>query len=508
MGTDPATPSQLPAANPAPGHSRRNYVLGTLNGIVGAVSMDFIHPELILAGLVMALTGSYWLVALVTIINKAGSLVPQLQVGAYVEHKPRKRPFYVALTLVRLAAAAVLLVAIHSMPAGAAWTLAAFFAAYLVWCVCGGAGHVIFLDMVGRLIPLRRVGTFFGTREFWGGILSLVAGWLIIQPILDSNRGLVAREAAPRPTAPSPPDAYDPHAGAPAPSAASSVAARRVADPLVRTRVADNYLLLAAVGGALSVLAMTLLAASREEPGPRARRPTTLRESLRRGFRWLREDPDYRAYFWLRISFRITYLALAFFIPFGVARLRYTAHPLGVVALGGIMLATIKGSRVLASALWGRVVDRLGDRACLVAAGSLFSLGPALMLLAPVLPHAFSLRVPFTDAVLDLPLAAYLVALAVVGAAFQASIIGGNRFLIGHAPPHRRISYVGFLNTVTSPLTLLPALGALVAQTLGVTALYVGIAGGGILFLVWALRLSPDRPDTETPDTETPEPGA
>jgi hypothetical protein len=490
-----------PAAHPDPaeqaplhktsGAAGRNYALGTLNGVIGAVSMDFLHPELILAGLVMALTGSYQLVALVSIINKAGALVPQLYVGSVLEHRERKRPFFVGLIFIRLASVVALLGAIRLMAGGAAGPLAAFYAAYLVWCLGGGAGHVIFLDMVGRLIPMGRVGSFFGIREFWGGILALVAGWLVIQPILDSNRAIVAQDRAAevRPAGPAP---AAPAAAAPA--ARVGRPAARVAAPLARRAVADNYFLLAAAGGALSVLAMALLALCREQPGPHARRAATLLESLRRGVGWLRQDPDYRAYLWLRIAFRITYLALAFFIPYGVARLTYTAHPLGVVALGGIMLAAIKASRVVSSVLWGRVVDRAGDRTCLVWTGVCFALGPVLMLGAPHLPAAFAVRLPLTRVVLDLPLCVYLSALMALGAAIQGSIIGGNRFLIASAPPHRRITYVGFLNTVTSPLTLLPALAAVVAETFGVTVLFAAIAGGGVLHLFWALRLSPDRP--------------
>ncbi len=476
-------------AEPPQPASTRNYAFGTLNGVVGAVSMDFMHPELILAGLVMALTGSYWLVAFVSIINKAGALLPQLQVSSYLEHRPRKKPFYAGIILVRTAAVAVLLVSIRHMVGGSTGAFAAFYAAYLVWCVGWGSAHVIFMDMVGRLIPFKRVGAFLGGREFLGGILSLAAGWLIIQPILDSNRDVLSEAAEARAVAEAP-------AEAPAPPAARGVPRTRVTAPEARREVTENYFALAVVGGTLGVLAMGFLALCREEPGSRARHPTTLAESLRRGYRWLREDRDYRTYLWLRISFRITFLALVFFVPFGVERIEYTAHPLGTVALGGVMIAVIKLARVLSSAVWSRVADTLGDRRCLVGAGACFAVGPTLMLLAPHVPQVGAVPIPLTKVVLDLPLIVYLVALVAVGTAFQGSIIGGNRFLIGHAPPHRRISYVGFLNTVTSPLTLLPAVGAWVAgsPSLGLTPLFVGIAGGGVMFLVWALRLSPDSP--------------
>ena len=45
---------------------------------------------------------------------------------------------------------------------------------------------------------------------------------------------------------------------------------------------------------------------------------------------------------------------------------------------------------------------------------------------------------------------------------------------------------------MTSPLTLLPMLAAVVAGHFGVTALFAGIVGGGVLYLVWALRVRPE----------------
>ncbi|MBM4019012.1 MAG: MFS transporter [Planctomycetes bacterium] len=438
--------------------SRRNYVLGILNGALGTVAYDFIHPDLILAGLVFTLSRTaygegvaFFLVAVLSIINKGGSLLPQLYVSSLLEHRPRKRPFYVLLTFIRGGGAAALVLSIWLLASRVdALALAMFFISFLVIASCMGAGHVITLDMFGRMIKMDRIGSFLGTREFLGGALSLVAGLVIVQPIL--ARGQAAADNA---------------------------------------VLAFNYFLLGIVGSTLTVVSMTALILCREEEGPRARRRTTFLESLIRGWRWLKRNRDYRAYFWLRVAFRVNDLGLAFFIPYGEQRLR-PGDPGAVVVLGGLFVATFKLSRVLSSLLWGWTVDRYGDRACLVWTGMCFVLAPILALAAPLAPGAFAVPIPMTETVLDLPLVVYLLALAGIGTAYQGSIIGGNRFLIGRAPPRRRLSYIGFLNTVTSPLTLLPVLGAVVAAHLGVTALFVAIVGGGLLYLVWSIRMRPE----------------
>jgi MFS family permease len=215
-------------------------------------------------------------------------------------------------------------------------------------------------------------------------------------------------------------------------------------------------------------------------------------ESLIRGWRWVKRNPDYRAYLWLRISFRFTDLGMTFFIPYGAQKLATAGSAAEMALLGGVMVATFKFSRVLSSALWGWMVDHRGDRSCLIGTGLSFTLAPLLALAAPLLPPVFGVPIPLTSATLDLPLATYLMALVVMGTAYQGSIIGGNRFLIGRAPPRRRLSYIGFLNTVTSPLTLMPLVAATVAAWFGVTVLFIGIVGGGLLYLYWALRVRPE----------------
>lgn len=447
--------------------SRRNYILGLLNGTIGAAAYDFIHPELILTGLVYALTGSKMLVALLSVINKGASLLPQLFVSSRLEHHAQKRRYYIGVMGLRAVAATLLVLALWRMTQAPDVTaLVIFFAAWLLTSVSFGTGYVIMLDMVGRLIPMNRVGRFFGAREFAGGLLSLVVGYLVVQPILD----------------------------------------------LKSVAFADKYLILGIVGGVLGLVGMSFLAMCREEPGPRARDKTNVMESLRRGYRWLQTDANYRAYLWLRIAFRINDLSFAFFIPFGVDRLRYSHDPVGVVALGGLLMATFKLSRVVSSIYWGRVVDHQGDRACLIGTGICFSLSPLLALVAPLLPSAFEVPLPLTTAVLDLPLCVYFLALMAVGAGVQGSIIGGNRFLISNAPPHRRLSYIGFLNTVTSPLTLLPLAAAWFAEWAGISALFFILVFGGLLWVYWAWRMRPDRCDISGDDVPvqdgTPESGA
>ncbi|MFW6132645.1 MAG: hypothetical protein ACOC8F_02020 [Planctomycetota bacterium] len=428
--------------------ARRNHVLGVAAGTVGNIARDFVHPEMILVGLIYAVTGSAVYAALIPVINKAGMLTPQLLAGSLVEHVPRRRPYFVAATVSRAAAFAGLAVTVWLLTLEVTGLyLFLFYAAYLAVLMCTSLAHVVFMDMIGRLIPAHRVGAFIGMRGFLGGALSLVTGVFIIQPILQG-----------------------------------------MATPV-------SYLVLVVIGGVLATADMSIWCQARERPGARAERRTRLRDAIRRGFGWLRTNRNYRCYAWARVAFRVNYLGVAFFIPYGTERLGYEKTGGGLAILGGVLVAVFKFSGVLGSAIWGRVADGHGSRTTLVRSAELLLAGVALALAAPLLPEAFALRVPGLPLAFTLPLTAYLAALGLFGVALRGAMIGGQRFLITSAPPEHRPSYLAFLNTLTSPLTLLPLLAALVAEVGGMIWVFAFVGVGSVLGIVAALRMDPDTPE-------------
>jgi len=426
-------------------HVRRNYTLGVVAGLFASVSRDFIHPELILVGLVYALTKSPLLAGLIPVINKGGVLAPQLIVGTLTEHAPRRRPYFIMAAIVRSVALGGVVVGMWLLTQGVtSATLAVFFGAYLVFCASSGACGVVFADMVGRLIPSDRVGGFLGARGLLGGGVSVLTGMLIIQPVL---------------------------AG---------------------VKLPTNYLVLAVIGMVLAVTDMTIWCNCKEEPGPRAERQGQLMESLRRGAQWLRSDHNYRCYLGSRVAFRLNYLGLAFFIPYGTEELG-SGSDAGVAVLGGLMVATLRVSGVLGAAVLPKVGDLWGSRTALIGSALLLLVAPALALLAPALPGLYQLGLPGMERPIDLPMTVYLLALAAMGAGMSGTVLAGQRFLITNAPPDRRPSYVAFLGTITSPLTLLPLAGAWLAGVAGMKAVFVVVLCGGLLSLASAGLMQADR---------------
>ena len=427
----------------APQHTRRNHALGVAAGAMGCTGTSFLHPELIVAGLVYALTKSIMLVAVLAIITKASVLAPQLLASGFFEHRARKMPYFAVMAVLRALTLLGLVAAMWGLTQAVnALTLTCLFVAFgLVW-IWTGVGHVLFMDMVGRMIRQDRLGSFFGSRHLLGNLLAILAGLLVIQPVLHE------------------------------------------------VMLPWNYLVLAIVGGLMMSADMFLWTRATEADGSHSARRTGFRESLRRGWRWLQEDDNYRNYLIVRIAFRLNYLGLAFFIPYGVEELPY--HGPGELAmLGGMMIATIQLAHVLGSFGWGRLADRFGSRICLAGGSVCFGLAALGALASPMLPEAFALPMPFTKLAMNLPLAVYFLSLMTLGLASQGLIIGQMCFVVSHAPRHRRPSYVGFMNTITCPLTLLPLAGAWLAESVGMRAVFWIVVLGGLVSAVFSLRMRP-----------------
>ncbi len=437
------TPRQAPPTDMSIPHARRNHWTGVAAGGLGGIAKAFLHPDLIVAGFIYAMTGKAMLVAMVTITSKAGILAFQLIVSSYFEHHARKMPLFAMAAAVRAVCYAGLAMAMWLLwPDYSFATLTLFFSVMLMAQICGGTGHVLFMDMIGRMIPRSRLGSFFGARHVLANVLAIATGLLAVQPILR---------------------------GVPMPW---------------------NYIILIAIGGTMATLDMALFTRCRETDGPSARRRTTLPESIRRGFGWLRTDHNYRMFLWWRVAFRFNVLAIAFFIPYGAEKLS-TADGVGFAMLGGVLVATLQVSRVLFSIIWGRLLDRHGFRPCLIGGGLCFILAPSLALLAPTLPDVELLSDWLLGMPVNVPLLVYLAALLVVGGAMQSTMMGGTHFIVSCAPPHRRPSYAGFAATITSPLTLLPLAAAWLADSteIGLAAVFLLALVGGVGSLFAALSM-------------------
>jgi len=417
---------------------KKDFLLGIASGAFCGAGMSFLHPQLVMAAFIYELTGSKLLVGIASSLTSAGMLWPQLFVSSRIEHQPRKKPFYIINSICRIVMLASLagtmwLVGIHRN----AWLISLFFLIYFMFRTSQGCGQPLFFDIVGQAILSNRLGSFFAYRALFGSLLALFCGFFAVQPIL-----------------------------------------RYVAFP-------GNYALLVAGTLILTGTGWTVFMFTHEDANNSPPAPRNLRQTFTGSAQMLLRDKNYRLLLFMRFCVRINMLALVFYVPYGVDRL-------GVIGLSGIFVGMIQASRLASSLFWGKLSNRAGNCMCLKVAAFFFTAAPVMALVAPHIPAMFQWPIPGTAVSLDAPLLVYLGALCLFGVATQGYRVSANAFLIESAPPERRPSYIAFLNTVSLPLTFLPAIAGLVIDHLqqGLDYLFLFVALSGVLTIFTASQLT------------------
>jgi hypothetical protein len=158
---------------------RRNFFGGLWHGAFLALGMALTQPTTVIASFVADMTGStVWVGGLSTVLTGAAAL-PQLFVARWVEPRSTKMPFLLLAIYLRVASWAMLAWLIlalgDSHPELLAWVLVGLLA---VFYAGGGLGNIPYTDIIGKVIPASRRGTFFGGKEALAGPLAVGAALL------------------------------------------------------------------------------------------------------------------------------------------------------------------------------------------------------------------------------------------------------------------------------------------------------------------------------------------
>jgi MFS family permease len=430
------TDESAPAADPAPQAPavvRRNYWLGVANGVLYGVGESLSSPGLVLALLVRQLGGSLALVGLLPALQSGGYLLPQLIVSGRIQAMPYKLWLYRRAAFVRVALFIGMLAVIFSsasLPAPV--SLGLIVLTYSLFNLGGGTSTLAFQDVVAKVIPPRRRGSFFGVRQLVGGLLSFA----LVGPLV----GWLLGDASP--------------VGFPA-----------------------QFGLLCLLG--LVFMAFGLLAFSLVDEPPQARPGPRMRviDGLRRAPAILRGNSNYRWFIIARMLTRSGQIAEPFYII-------YASEALGLPAsAAGIYLAVRAIAGALSNLVWGRLSDRRGNR-ILVLVSAIGALLPPLLALAG----------PAAAIALGLGSGGLLWAMGLVflagGAANDGSMLAGNTYLLEVVPEGERPSYMGLANTTLGLVTFLPVLGGLLVAWLGYQGTFVIALAFALLGVLASLRLT------------------
>lgn len=422
-----------PLWGPREPEARRNFWLCVSNGGVTGMGQAFFAWETVMAGFVYSLTGSPFLTGLWATIATIGWQWPQLFVGSIIEHRPRKMPTYNLTVAIRLAGMSGMLVALlllHESPGALYWVM---LACLLLFSSGGGICVVPFFDIVSKTIPHQHRSMLFAWRRCLTGGLGFATG-AIVYLVLSDRWGLV---------------------------------------------FPYNYALLFVFALCFNSIGYLSFMLMREPVEAERPSPVPFRHFLRRGPALFRDDKDFRLFYLLKLCLALGSMCQVLYVPFVMTQFNAPLNQTGIFAA---VVALIGG---LATILWGRIATQHSEV-------HLLRIASGLMIVAPLTALAMSLATGVLAQVLALiylPMAFFLFGCTTV--ALAGTEVGGTVYMLSLPPPDRRATYIAFLNTLSAPFTLFPALAGWLATYAGY-GLVFGISmcsGIAATFLALQLRL-------------------
>ena len=413
-----------------PAQTRRAYRFGIANGVLFGIGMAFVDPVTVLPALVSRLTDSEVLIGCISTIGMSGWFLPQLLAANYLQARPHKRPLYIfAATIRTIGLFSAIPLLYFLAPARPTAALVAFFMAYSCFSLAGGLSGPAFLDIVAKTVPARKLGAFFGHRQFWGGLGAIGSGALV--------RAVLASDAFAFP---------------------------------------KDYTLLLAGALVIFVPGWILFSVIHEPAGKVADEPKPLLAFLRSAPATVRRHREFR----LLLASRLLSGAVGISLPFYII---YARRILGVPesTVGTYISIQMAGSVVLVP-LWAYLNDRRGPRQLLLAVVALYCAASAIALIASLFPQSLTFG--------RFALMAVFFPLAAIGA---GSFMGYTNYLFAIAPEQERTLYIGIQNTLFAVTSFLPLLGGLIVAMASFSVLFAVAAAFSVAALLATLKLPKSR---------------
>ena len=387
--------------NTLPKHYQRNFWCLAMDYCFFGVGVTFISANTVLPGFLTELGASSAFIGLVSSLQSASWLLPQLLAARYVASQTRKKPYILWPAAIGRSLLLVLAVLIWAMGARHANLVAIVVAIVTVGFWIGdGLASVPWFDLLSSTIPPRRRGLLTGTGQALSGTLGFAAGFLVEWLLSDSG-----------PAFP------------------------------------NNYATLYLLGFTMLVLSYAAIASAVEIPGTPKEKTPTWREYVPQLWRVFKQDRVFRRFILARQLSGLGMLSMPFYMPYALDRLNLPAHVAGRYTSIGVV-----GS-ILAAVLFGWLNERYGSKLVILIGLTLGVLIPGLALLLPAI---------LTD--LTWLIWGYGLIFFCLSAMMGSMMAGWMTFVLEWAPEAERPTYVGLTNTLNGITPLFSALGGLILQ--------------------------------------------
>ena len=316
-----------------------NFSVNVLDNMFYALAISLVSQETIMPLLVSQLTDSTVAIGLIPAIFSLSFLLPQLFVANHAEGLKRKLPFVLLGSglLQRLPYPVIGLALLLFAVDAPGLALALFFIGIATAAFGGGIVTPAWFTMIGKVVPLRRRGIFFGLAD-GGGLLMGVIGAYFVGRILDA------------------------------------------------VDYPGNFTLLFLIAGIPLAISWCALALTREPASEDVKSALPLRHYFRQLPAVLREHINYRRFLIGYALLKMSMMAVGFTIIFGDRNFNLTGADIG------LLNAVFIGTQAVMRLIFGWLGDRWGHKRNLVISAGSMALAAIFTLTAT---HALGLAPAF-----------------------------------------------------------------------------------------------------------------
>ena len=306
--TQPMTDSQMTA--PLPPSYRRNFWCLAMDFCFFGIGMAFFGPGTVVPSFLTELGASATVIGLLSALQRAGWLLPQLVAARYLSDKPYKKPFIllpagISRSMILILAALIYLTGARSPEL----MIITLMVAMGIFWLGDGLASLAWFDFLGKSVPAHRRGRLTGIGQILSGMAGFAAGfgveWLL------SDQG----------------PAYP-----------------------------TNYAVLFLLGFTMLAISFMAIVVSRENKGIAGESVPSWREYLPQLGKLLRRDHAFRRYLIARQVLNLAGLASPFYIVYALDKLDLPAQVAGRYTSVGVI------GTITAALLFGWLNERHGTK--------------------------------------------------------------------------------------------------------------------------------------------------
>lgn len=406
--------------------TRRNFALGVANGILAGL-LDPLSGIFVLTLFLTRLDISPFWIGLLPMIGSCGSLLPQLVVAGKVRGKKRVMHWYKRSAYARVAGLGGMAFSACFVSDFEGLALTGLFISFMLYSLCSGISGIPFVEVVGKIVPPHRKGTFYGMRQFGASVLSMIASG-VVGAVMAGQLGL---------------------------------------------QFPYNFAAMFGSAAVVGTIVFWLWVQVREPDLEPVKVPET-GSIFRHGVHALRENRDYRLLTAMRLLGTFAGIAGPFYVVYATKEMHV---PVGTMAVY-LMLQTAIG--LLGGLAWTPIANKASRRTLVLITAVLQFTVPvtalAAGLIAWVAPAGWG---PY--AVVPVFISGSL--------AGSAAVMFNDTVLLSIAPAGERPTYFGLLNTMAGVASLVLPVGGLLIAYLGYTPLFAISALMAMLSLVAGTRI-------------------